>query len=211
MPIKDKSSFLLNTVVFCQWEVWMTISIILLLFVTLWGHDPRVTTISRKKERRKGGKTIENYAIEPSSCLSWSCWPKLAQTLCCGSSAWKQVAQSSAMANVILIVLCVPAQPSSHISLHHVSPSGMICPWSSEYIGSSFAQVLPVWCTTHGSWCESVLYMCRSRKGLTWKLQAVSGYRFGGGISQGSSLDLNEITCDRCSLEFFPKIWWTVI
>lgn len=87
MPVKGKSSFFLNAVVFCQWEVWMTISIILLLFVTLWGHDPRVTAVSRKKERRKGGKTIENYAIEPTSCLSWSCWPKLAQTLCCGSSA----------------------------------------------------------------------------------------------------------------------------
>lgn len=67
----------------------MIISIILLLFATLWGHDPRVTGImkeKRRKERRRGGKAIEDDAIEPRVCLSWSCWPKVAQTLCCGSS-----------------------------------------------------------------------------------------------------------------------------
>lgn len=129
---------------------------------------------------------------------------------CCGSSVWKWASQSSAMASVILTVLS-PAQPFSHNSLHHISASATRCPWSPEYTGSSFADVLPVWCTTHGRWWESVLYVCRSRKGLTWKLQAVSGYRFGGGVTQGSSLDLSEITYDRCSLEFFPKIWLTVI
>lgn len=37
----------------------MIISIILLLFATLWGHDPRVTGImkeKRRKERMRGGK-----------------------------------------------------------------------------------------------------------------------------------------------------------
>lgn len=133
-----------------------------------------ITVISRKKERRTGGKAIENYAIEPRGCLSWFCWPKLAQTLCCGSSVWKWAAQNLAMANAILIVLS-SAQPSPSISLHHISPSRMTAPWSAEYTGSSFAHVLPVWCTAHRNCWESVLYVCRSRKELTWELQAVSG------------------------------------
>lgn len=112
---------------------------------------------------------------------------------------------------LLAVWLLLSAQSSSHLSLYHISPSCMRYPWFSQYTGSSFAHILPVWCTTHGSWWESVLYLCRSRKRLAWKLQSVSGYKFEGEVSQGSSLDLNEITCDRCSLEFFPKIWLTAI
>lgn len=59
MPMKDKSGFFLNTEFLCPWEVWMIISIILLLFVTLWGHDPRVTGMMKEKERGKKRKKRE--------------------------------------------------------------------------------------------------------------------------------------------------------
>lgn len=165
-----------------------------------------ITVISRKKERRRGGKAIENYAIEPRGRLSWFCWPKLAQTLPCGSSVWKCAAQNLVMVNVILIVLS-SAQPSPPISLHHISPSRMKCPWSGAYTGSSFAHVLPV-CGVQPMGVSGRQFCMCAGAGRRWH---GSSRRFGGGESHGSSLDISEITCDRCFLEFLPKIWLTVI
>jgi len=48
--------------------------------------------------------------------------------------------------------------------------------------------------------------VCVSRKGLRWELQAASGARFGAGLGQDSSLDLTEINCIGCHIEFFPKV-----